>query len=253
MGEASNHVAGFVCEDCGTRYRWKRELAGRKVKCRCGRVMTCPFDADDGMYGVAEAEARDVTVVAAKTQAVPVAVLAGPAVPYRHSSGSIANEQPVVPDPTIDLYLPLALLAGGALIQAGNAAIGAMRGTTDVRRTMIELATGLTISPAIMLVGLFIAAKFRGIELGNLLIAILKLAAIAIAPSALTLLLTPISRLLMPVGGLALWVVEFALYFALLGTLFKMDEEDTWYCVCVFFVLNVAIYLGMKHGLGLII
>lgn len=32
----------FVCEGCGRSYRWKPELAGRKVKCKCGQVMIAP-------------------------------------------------------------------------------------------------------------------------------------------------------------------------------------------------------------------
>jgi hypothetical protein len=27
------------CEECGKTYRWKEELAGRKVRCKCGEVM----------------------------------------------------------------------------------------------------------------------------------------------------------------------------------------------------------------------
>ena len=30
----------FVCEACEKTYRWKTELAGRRVKCKCGHVMT---------------------------------------------------------------------------------------------------------------------------------------------------------------------------------------------------------------------
>lgn len=36
------------CEACGKEYRWKREYAGRKVKCTCGQVMVMP-DAPPGV------------------------------------------------------------------------------------------------------------------------------------------------------------------------------------------------------------
>jgi DNA-directed RNA polymerase subunit RPC12/RpoP len=26
----------FSCDECGKTYRWKQELAGRKVRCKCG-------------------------------------------------------------------------------------------------------------------------------------------------------------------------------------------------------------------------
>lgn len=62
-------VAGaeFVaCEQCGKRYRWKPELAGRRAKCACGHVIDMPAappdsapppgpeSDDDGMYGITD-------------------------------------------------------------------------------------------------------------------------------------------------------------------------------------------------------
>lgn len=38
-------AAGFTCTQCGKQYRWKPELAGKKVKCKCGGVMHVPVDA----------------------------------------------------------------------------------------------------------------------------------------------------------------------------------------------------------------
>lgn len=35
----------FACDGCGKQYNWKPELAGRKVKCGCGQVMTAPAKA----------------------------------------------------------------------------------------------------------------------------------------------------------------------------------------------------------------
>ena len=34
--------AKFSCNNCGKSYKWKPEFAGRKVKCKCGYVMTAP-------------------------------------------------------------------------------------------------------------------------------------------------------------------------------------------------------------------
>src|SRR4051794_13791942 len=38
-------VASFSCDQCGKEYKWKPEFAGRKVKCKCGFVMTAPAKA----------------------------------------------------------------------------------------------------------------------------------------------------------------------------------------------------------------
>src|SRR5688572_17434104 len=32
----------FACNECGKTYKWKPEFAGKKVKCKCGYVMTAP-------------------------------------------------------------------------------------------------------------------------------------------------------------------------------------------------------------------
>jgi hypothetical protein len=34
----------FSCNQCGKTYKWKPDFAGRKVKCKCGYVMTAPKD-----------------------------------------------------------------------------------------------------------------------------------------------------------------------------------------------------------------
>jgi hypothetical protein len=54
----------FSCDACGKVYRWKPELAGRRVKCKCSHVLTAPReepgapedDITDGLYDLAEAE-----------------------------------------------------------------------------------------------------------------------------------------------------------------------------------------------------
>lgn len=54
MGEAD---AKFGCDECGKRYRWKEQLAGKKVKCKCGHVMRVPEtveDEDEGEFELAD-------------------------------------------------------------------------------------------------------------------------------------------------------------------------------------------------------
>src|SRR5437867_3970116 len=52
--------ARFACEGCKKTYRWKPELAGKKVKCKCGTVMTCPAQepgaAVEDLYDLAPEE-----------------------------------------------------------------------------------------------------------------------------------------------------------------------------------------------------
>lgn len=56
MSETGQGIARFTCEGCGKQYRWKRELAGRRVKCaKCLTIMIAPQaspidDHDDELY-----------------------------------------------------------------------------------------------------------------------------------------------------------------------------------------------------------
>jgi hypothetical protein len=39
---ATTGVGKFSCDDCGKSYSWKPELAGRRVKCKCGQPLSVP-------------------------------------------------------------------------------------------------------------------------------------------------------------------------------------------------------------------
>jgi len=162
---------------------------------------------------------------------------------------SAHSGEDLFPDRTIDLHLPLALLIGGAVVHVAAAifkSVGCCGAYHVFTSTLRATAMTLVLGPAVMMVGLFIAAKFRGINFGNVYVAAMKLAAIAIAPGAVGALIAPLTGVIPFVGPIALLGVEFALYFALVGAMFKLDEDDTWYCVCVFFVLSVGLYFAMK-------
>src|SRR5436305_1128350 len=81
-------------------------------------------------------------------------------------------------------------------------------------------------------VGLLLAAKRRGFAVARLHVAIFKLTAVSLAPTALVSLFSPMLDHI-PLGGLLGWICSFIFYFALLGVLFDLDESDTWYCVFV--------------------
>jgi len=93
---------------------------------------------------------------------------------------------------------------------------------------------------------LFVAAKFRGIDLGKFGPAVLKLAAVSVAPGAVFDLFFPLLNIV-PLGGLIGGVGVFVLYFALLGMFFDLDQSDTWYCVMVMFIVGVVFYLLVQH------
>src|SRR5688500_3785632 len=53
-------VVGFSCAACGKQFRWKPELAGKTLKCKCGSPLKVPKQAGGG-NGSAPAKARAST------------------------------------------------------------------------------------------------------------------------------------------------------------------------------------------------
>src|SRR5262245_31650298 len=63
MGETAVHAV--TCDTCGKRYRYKPELAGKKVKCPCGGRVRFPAieaeeapQVDDALQQLAQAESE---------------------------------------------------------------------------------------------------------------------------------------------------------------------------------------------------
>ena len=104
----------------------------------------------------------------------------------------------------------------------------------------------LIISTTLMLTAVFIVARQRGFQVGPLGTAILKLLAISLAPAAAMSILA-LAFQFIPLGWVANGLIGFCLYFALLGLFFDLDQEDTWYCVMIIFLVNIAVTLGTKY------
>lgn len=62
----------FACDGCNRRYSWKPELAARKVRCKCGQVLTVPDDVS------AEADPLYEMEQLAAPAATPAGVIACP-------------------------------------------------------------------------------------------------------------------------------------------------------------------------------
>ena len=172
---------------------------------------------------------------------IPVAEVApAKAIGYRTAPLNTAAEPEVVRN----LYMPLWLLGGGVAVEV----IAVLLRRPDAR-AVFAIGANVIVGTALMMGGILIAARLRGIDLGRFWNAAFKLAAISIAPAAAVTLITPMLRFV-PLGGLLGFAVQFVLYFALLGALFDLDQSDTWYCILVIFLVQVTFYFAML-GLGL--
>ena len=139
------------------------------------------------------------------------------------------------------VYLPLWLLGGGIVVELISAVIW----THQIGPELAELSLQLTLGTGLMLLAMWITAKLRGLELGPWLMASYKLAAISVAPGAVADFMLPLTHFSFLLY-LPILIVEFSLFFALLGALFELDTADTWLCVWIIFLVRVAFYFLLK-------
>jgi hypothetical protein len=245
----------FTCDACGKAYRWKPELAGRRVKCACGHVMTAP-DAppaeEEELYDlVPENEpkpAMKVTVVEHPISP-PKPFKPGDAVSYarRETPHTDLAVDQYFPDRVKDLYIPLGLIVAGTIIDVAMYVFSGSRGASLIRG-LAAVGIYMIAHTVIMLATVFIVAKVRGISFGPVPTAILKLCGISIGPGAIGSLIGLVLGFIPIFGGLIGWLAGFILYFACIGALFDLDESDTWAVVISVFlakVLFVLVVMGM--------
>lgn len=217
------------CEVCNRRFAWKPAMAGRKVRCKCGTVMEIPLAPPP------REEGYDVVTPHSEVAPAPL--------PQRKPMAAVVKTEP---EPLINFWLPLWLIGGSVVI---DLFIAPLTERGDSHHSLFEIAANILLGVAVMLPAVLLAAKFRGISLGPFGAALLKLAAVSVAPAAAVALASPVFNVI-PFGGLVSFAVSFAIYFALLGVFFNLDESDTWYLVGLIFVISVGLYfarLWMSH------
>jgi hypothetical protein len=227
----------FRCPTCGKRHKWNPALAGRRARCSCGEALTIPnHPPDQDEYDIAP----DLTPTPIRPA---IAASSAPSVPLGYRAPKDDKPATADTDRLKNFIWPISLLGGGLTIELIEAlwrwhnwlfAVGI--------NPALLIAFELAADNILMLVGIFIAARLRHFALGPFGPAILKLAAISVAPSAVIALFTPI-LMFIPFGGLLGLIGEFILYFALIGLLFDLEESDTWFCVWTIFITRIAVYL----------
>jgi hypothetical protein len=241
------------CGVCGKTFPWKEKFAGRKARCPCGAIMDYPKEppaanAEEDLYDIAP-DRPAAAAVTGKTDAVaataaPATLRAAPVLGYRTASkNSVKPELDV--DQLKNVTGPLWILGGGVVVEAG---ITLWTARSDLSAAMVHLLVDVGANTVLMMVGVLIAAKVRQFQIGSLGSALLRLAAISIAPAAVSDLFGPI-MLLIPLGWILLLAVTFGLYFALLGMFFDLDESDTWLCVWIIFLIHLGLYFAQLYFL----
>jgi hypothetical protein len=274
----------FTCPNCGKRFTWKPQFAGRKVSCSCGRV----FEATLGLGGL-EAHGDEYDVVdetattapplrppstmskrAMATTAAPARAPTSPARPAPpgesitalypqrrratardRDAEDAANVDPEAANPLLHTYLPYALLVigvGGRLGETAHAVEGQSM-TVAFIRVIIELHLGALV----MLGGAYIAAAVMGVNFGSLARASVKLAAISVFTSAIAALAASIDKSPYGIRGMVLGMhVALLLYFALFYAFFDIDLQESLTTVLIVWalqwILAMTLMAIMSHG-----
>jgi hypothetical protein len=262
----------FSCSSCGATYPWSASKAGKKAKCKCGAVVLIPASAPTPVHsgGGSEGEESDgdgFNLFALKPDAVtlapeaslpvrppPVVVSAAPAPAARagkpkqtldYRSGKTEKGDALEAN-VRNLYSPLIVLAIGIALEISTNVYFTPSKNVMLRGATVSVivAVLMTFNVIIMSAGIAIAAKFREIDLRPFHFTILKLAAVAIMPSALLdLAMVPLGHV--PMGWILAWIVSFSAYFMLIGFFFDLDQEDTWYLVKIIFAIRILIFIGL--------
>ena len=119
--------------------------------------------------------------------------------------------------------------------------------------SLFSVGASLIVNIVLMIIAMVGAAKFSGIYFGNIPTAILKIAAIYVAPTTLGGLLTAVLGGELPVQILG-YAVNFVLIWALLAYLFRLDGSQTMACVMCIGILSMITKLflvgAMLSALG---
>ncbi|MBA3272636.1 MAG: hypothetical protein H0T11_02020 [Chthoniobacterales bacterium] len=296
------------CAGCGRQYRWKPELAGKKVRCGCGHVVEVPLeerppeppveDLEDDLYALAEEkkpspragavddsadrcpscqQAVEVGSVAcvncgfnlmldqrgavASASSAPVMMgaggaiamvravggaMGGPGSPVLGYAGPSRRAQAAMEsgdNKVLDLWVPLTMLAFGLV-----GSFARLMYFTDEPESfaMSSLIIGLRVCVEVVMlsIGCLIAIKALDVAFGSPGTAALKVAAIAIAPGALSEILSYYLGST-GIGWYAAAIIAALMYFLLFYYLFDLDLGEV-------LVLSAIVWL-IRTWVGMLI
>ena len=272
----------FSCDACQKRYTWKPELAGKRVKCKCGGVITVPStdpaapppepddalppDFDD-LYALAEGTpvANAVTPPAyarsAPTPALATATAGGGGgrtnamlgyaqmAPKRHG-GDEERGGDLFFHPVKDLYIPGALVVAGTILS--YLAIVFHHGVRNPGAALFAVGLMTLINLILTVPAVLLTVKLFDLGLGPIGPGVLKIAACAIAPGAVGELMGMIFTGF--AGSMLGWGISLAITLIIFMKLLDMDFGEVLMCSTFIFVIRTwgvyAILFALLSGFG---
>ncbi len=240
----------ITCGECGKTYAWKAGLAGRKVKCRCGHVMTMPeMDEPDPLeIETPEPPAMQTCPQCNASLGAKAVLCTQCGYDLRSGTKTTIRKDSKLDDEELrrrdqeamqrqhllkERLVPLGLI-GAAIVTFGGV-IAAYGGVEALATTWLGLGMNVAVGVGLMLVACFLTAKMLGVSFGPLGSAVLKLAAIYLFPDAVDLGVYAVTDLSF-IG----WITSIVLYFVLLSWLFDLDFGETMICAVVIFMVQMV-------------
>jgi len=271
MSSPTSSPAGFrfLCPGCGTSFGWKPQYAGRKIRCRCGKVFVPPeppaaateplepqeYDVDDGPGPVpqpASAAARPAPVGGPSSVAAPSFAAAAALYPGRRARPAAQEAGRAREESAFrELYLPIAMLALGLGLRAamllvanerrGNKWGGHVQTPDDAKKAVLLAAFELIIAGGVMIAGATLAATVLNLNFGTLGRAALKLCAIAVFATGVASWVALFDQGRFSVAGLMIALhVQVLIYWAGFAYLFALELQETLLAVAIISLLQAA-------------
>lgn len=263
-----------ACGACGKKYSIPTAATDRRIKCACGNITRLPptrpaapapgaapnAAPDDDEYALADEPAAAASAETMPRQ--PPAPVSPEEVLARLGHARIQRSH-VEPDaaalaaqrnldehpaaaPVREIVIPLILIPLGLLLSYYETVHATNRPPATTADALVIVLARAALSTALVVGGVFLAtAVFEVCILGSFKRAILRIAAIALAPAALYGLC---SYAIGDVAGSATGtLVSVAAYALLFYLLMKLDAKDTAVCVLVTWILvTFANYMAFK-------
>ncbi len=260
----------FECQGCQRAYTWKPELAGKKVRCKCGQVMVAPDSPplseaepepqiSESTYDLASDPAPPLPkpVLARPTlAAAPVAPVAAAAIPqtlgYARKSPVVASKEAEDANAALkQLTIPIILTVIGLGLMFTHSLL---RFDVGAPTALVITGVSMFVNMLFIAIGCLIAIKVLDISLGAPAEALLKLCAVSLLPGAISGL---IEWKLGPVGGMVGWMIALACYYALLAYFFDLDTTEVMILTVIIWLVRtwigyvvLAVLLSMILGGG---
>jgi hypothetical protein len=263
---SQGEIIRFSCAACGKSFAWKPELAGKKAKCKCGKIIQvpkgAPKEAEDDLYDLAPGDgplppvsfsssAAPVTPAAAAAPVPRVAsatAYPGPVLGYKQGPAQRERDRfstENLMDMTRDVHAPVAFMLAGFALYIGYYMFRFSMPASGVAIVSMGLGIMMAVKAALLIGFALMVAGPLGVSFGGIWTAVLKLAAVAIFSDGCTTWVDyGVDRMTGVGGGFGIMIsfpIALGIYWLMLTYLFSMDAGDSWLVVILLAVFSMIV------------